>query len=418
MKRILALDGGGIRGVFTLEVLLKMENLLREKHYNNSPAFVLRDHFDFFAGTSTGAIIAALLCWGKSVGEIRDLYTKRGREIFRPFPWYHPIKRLFFSRFDSRPLADMLKVLFSVDGKVAKLGASRLRRMDMGNEEEAGSETETLAEGEGKYLLLVVRNHSTGSSWPLTNNPHSKFNKPKAKSDAPTGPDTHNPNAESNVPTVPDTMLEFPLWQLVRASTAAPTYFDPEEIDLGGIRQLLVDGSVSPYSNPALIAALTAILPAYRINWPTGPEKIRVVSVGTIEFSSALPVSDEKLWLGNNATYIPVCLLQTIAWQQDYLCRCLGECIYGELLDKEVGYLVESLDRDSDGEYPVWHQRPGPAWFSYVRYNPTYRRWNDHDRILKKHPDLARFDAVNTIPTLEKIGHEYAEQAVKLEHLI
>ncbi len=404
MKHILSLDGGGIRGVFTLEVLLKIETLLREQQYNNSPDFVLRDHFDFFAGTSTGAIIAALLCWGMPVGEIRDLYTKHGRDIFRPIPWHrHPIKRLLYSRFDSQPLAEMLQRLFSENGTDAKLGASRLRRMDMRNEAAAKSETETLAEGEGKFLLLVVRNHSTGSSWPLTNNPHAKFNKLKANSDA---------------PTQPDSLLRFPLWQLVRASTAAPTYFDPEEIVLGGIRQLLVDGSVSPYSNPALIAALTAILPAYRINWPTGPEKIRVVSVGTIEFSSRLQVKDEKLWLGHNAKHIPVALLQTIAWQQDYLCRCLGECIYGELLDKEVGHLVESLDRDSNGEYPVWHQRPGPGWFSYVRYNPTYRRQDDLDKMLKKYPRLSEIAAVDTIPILKDIGRDYAEQTVKLEHLI
>jgi patatin-like phospholipase/acyl hydrolase len=391
MKRILSLDGGGIRGVFTLEVLLKMENLLRKEHYNSSPSFVLRDHFDFFAGTSTGAIIAALLCWGMPVSEILDLYTRHGRDIFRPLPWYrHPIKRLFYSRFDSRPLADLLQRLFSENGMHAELGASRLRRMDRRDEGAAVSETGTPAESEGKYLLLVVRNHSTGSSWPLTNNPHSKF----------------------------DTMLKFPLWQLVRASTAAPTYFDPEEIVLDGIKQLLVDGSISPYSNPALIAALTAILPAYRINWPTGPEKIRVVSVGTIEFSSKLRVKNEKLWLLHNAKKIPVALLQTIAWQQDYLCRCLGECMYGELLDQEVGYLAESLDRDSNGEYPVWHQRPGPAWFSYVRYNPTYRRQDDLDKMLKKYPRLSEIAAVDTIPILHEIGRDYAAQTVKLEHLI
>lgn len=397
MKRILALDGGGIRGVFTLEVLLKMENLLREQQYNNAPDFVLRDHFDFFAGTSTGAIIAALLCWGMPVSEILDLYTRHARDIFRPFALYHHlIKRVLFSHFNSRPLADMLQRLFSENGMDAKLGASRLRRMDLRNEAEPGSEAETLAEGEGKFLLLVVRNHTTGSSWPLTNNPYAKF----------------------NAPTRPESILNFPLWQLVRASTAAPTYYDPEEIVLGGIRQLLVDGSVSPYSNPALIAALTAILPAYKINWPTGPEKIRVVSVGTIEFSSKLKVRNQMLWRGHHATHIPVALLQTIAWQQDYLCRCLGECLFGELLDTEVGHLAESLDRDSDGEYPVWKQRPGPGWFSYVRYNPTYRRQHDLDIMLKKYPRLSRIDAVDTIPILKEIGQNYAEETVKLEHLV
>ena len=75
-------------------------------------------------------------------------------------------------------------------------------------------------------------------------------------------------------------------------------------------------------------------------------------------------------------------------------------------------------DRVSNGEYPVWHQRPGPGWFSYVRYNPTYRRQDDLDKMLKKYPRLSEIAAVDTIPILQDIGRDYAEHTVKLEHLI
>jgi len=57
-KRILALDGGGIRGMITLEILASIENLLRQK-LERGNNFVLADYFDFVSGTSTGAIIAA-----------------------------------------------------------------------------------------------------------------------------------------------------------------------------------------------------------------------------------------------------------------------------------------------------------------------------------------------------------------------
>src|ERR1700741_4658887 len=80
MKRILSLDGGGIRGVFSLEILLRIETLLRE--HLNSPKLVLADHFDFFAGTSTGAIIAACLSWGMTVDRIRNFYLQNGAEMF------------------------------------------------------------------------------------------------------------------------------------------------------------------------------------------------------------------------------------------------------------------------------------------------------------------------------------------------
>jgi len=80
-KRILALDGGGIRGVLTLEFLLELEKQLREKLQLGN-GFVLADYFDLIAGTSTGAIIAAALALGKSVEEVRGFYLNCGCEIF------------------------------------------------------------------------------------------------------------------------------------------------------------------------------------------------------------------------------------------------------------------------------------------------------------------------------------------------
>ena len=68
-KKILALDGGGIRGILSVEILAKLESLLREK-LGKDENFVLADYFDFIAGTSTGAIVAACLSWGMTVDRI------------------------------------------------------------------------------------------------------------------------------------------------------------------------------------------------------------------------------------------------------------------------------------------------------------------------------------------------------------
>jgi len=157
MKRILTLDGGGIRGVFSLEILLRMQELLRAQY--GSPNMVLADHFDFFAGTSTGAIIATCLCWGMPVEEILELYVKYGKTMFRPVPWYRPLKKYLVSRYQARPLSELLQRTFSEDGNgqvPALLNTARLR----------------------KLLLVVVRNHTTGSAWPITNNLKAKFNNP------------------------------------------------------------------------------------------------------------------------------------------------------------------------------------------------------------------------------------------------
>lgn len=390
MKSILALDGGGIRGVFTLEVLLKIEEVLREHYAKTDPAkaqsFVLRDHFDFLAGTSTGAIIATCLCWGMPVKRVMDMYLEFGPRMFQPLPWYRPIKKYLVARFDAAPISQKLQSLFlEADGSPAKLSSPQLRN------------------GEKQNLLMVVlRNHSTGSAWPLTNNPHALFNDPRR----------------------PDSNGQIPLWRLVRASTAAPTFFPPERIQLGPTEYVFVDGSITPYSNPALIAALTAILPGYRINWPTGPDKIRLVSVGTITFSSELPVGDPKLWIGYFATSIPAALLQSMGWQQDYLCRCLGDCLFAEKLvpenpgsDRMVGENLDIEVGDLLAGNLLSAPPPGRSWFSYVRYNRTYKK-KEMAEILKDDPRLKRIDAIDAIPRLAEIGQAYAEANVKLEHLI
>jgi patatin-like phospholipase/acyl hydrolase len=359
MKRILALDGGGIRGVFTLEVLLRVQTLLRE-HYN-APEMMLSEHFDFFAGTSTGAIIATCLCWGMDVQTILDMYELHGRTMFTPVR--DPFKKLLVSKFEAKPLSDMLRRIFSEDGegkKPSPLGTNRLK----------------------KLLLVVVRNHSTGSAWPLTNNPLAKYNDR----------------------TRPDCNLNVPLWKVLRASTAAPVYYDPEKIILGDHEEIFVDGSITPYNNPALIAALSATLPCYRLNWPSGPENLRVVSLGSMRFSSALPKDVGSLWVLYNAKKIPPALIQGIAWEQDYMCRCLGECLYGEPLDAEIGDLMGG-------------SLPGQRWFSYVRYNQSYNA-DAAAKLLKSHSNLAELDAVTASPVFRKLGKAYAKEHVQLQHLI
>ncbi len=72
--RVLSLDGGGAKGFYTLGVLREIEGLL------GSP---LCDRFDLIFGTSTGAIIAALLALGYTVDEILGFYKKYVPEIMK-----------------------------------------------------------------------------------------------------------------------------------------------------------------------------------------------------------------------------------------------------------------------------------------------------------------------------------------------
>lgn len=77
--RILALDGGGIRGAFTAAVLAKWAEMLGANGGRD-----LVKHFDLVAGTSTGAILAIGLAVGKTPLEILNFYKEHGPKIFEP----------------------------------------------------------------------------------------------------------------------------------------------------------------------------------------------------------------------------------------------------------------------------------------------------------------------------------------------
>src|SRR5271170_2385567 len=81
--RILALDGGGIRGLYTAVLLNRLDNEV--------PNFT--DRADLVAGTSTGGILALGLANGMSPGALVELYEDNGQAIFARSPW-HQIRDL------------------------------------------------------------------------------------------------------------------------------------------------------------------------------------------------------------------------------------------------------------------------------------------------------------------------------------
>lgn len=73
MKRILSIDGGGIKGMFPATFLAELEATVERP---------LWEYFDLITGTSTGGIIAIGLAMGIPASTIRDLYEEKGPEIF------------------------------------------------------------------------------------------------------------------------------------------------------------------------------------------------------------------------------------------------------------------------------------------------------------------------------------------------
>ncbi len=155
-RKLLALDGGGIRGMLTLGVLARMEEELKARlGCQDDDSFRLCDYFDYIAGTSTGAIIAACLAWGMSVKEIRYFYEEKGtlmfeygfwpRLIMKRFPipsWRQSLVQLFPSAYNPENLRQSLQDIFQEDdGQPATLGSQKLKTL----------------------LLMMLRNATTDS---------------------------------------------------------------------------------------------------------------------------------------------------------------------------------------------------------------------------------------------------------------
>ena len=352
-RKLLACDGGGIRGIISIEVLARIESELRKSSGNLK--LVLADYFDYVAGTSTGAIIATLIALGYSVDQTRDFYLRSGAEMFH--------KARLWERFRTKFEDDKLsKMLRDVIGEDTTLGSEKLRTL----------------------LMMVMRNATTDSPWPLSNNPKARYNDVG--------------RADCN--------LKLPLWQLVRASTAAPTYFPPEVVRVGR-DFIFVDGAVTMFNNPAFQLFLMATSEPYRLLWPTGDDKMLLISVGTGASANANSnLSPEEMNLLYNAGTIPSALMAAALHEQDFLCRIFGKCLAGDSLDREIGSVIGQGIPDV------------PKLFTYARYNAELSR-EGLDALGLEHINaghVQQIDSVEHIGEMQEVGQALAQQKVKAEH--
>jgi len=361
--KLLALDGGGIRGVITLEILREMERMLQSEMGRDN-SFVLAEYFDYVGGTSTGAIIATCLSLGWRVDRIQAFYEQSGAQMFDRAS----LLRRFRYKFEDEKLAALLQ---------RELGPGR-----------------TLGDpGLKTLLLLVMRNATTDSPWPVSSNPLAKY----------------------NARTLGDCNLDLLLWQLVRASTAAPTYFPPQPIQVGDQQFIFVDGGVTMYNNPAFQLFLMATIAPYNLCWPVGEQTMLLVSVGTGASADAnANLVPGQMNLVYNASSIPSALMFAASNEQDFLCRVFGKTMCGAVLDSEVGDLIAPADPLPSGRIPG---PVHPKLFTYMRYNADLSKSGLTDLKLPdiRPEEVQQMDSVEHIAELEEVG-KAAARAVKAQH--
>lgn len=356
-KILLSVDGGGIRGMLSLQILKRIETIARVR--SGDASLVLAEAFDYIAGTSTGAIIAAGLAMGLSCDEVERFYLEQAPRMFSPNRNW--IKRYTAARYDSGELQQQLQDVFGAD---TTLGSDRLRTL----------------------LMVVMLNASTSSPWPLSSNPKALYN------------DRALCGAASN--------LNFPLWRLVRASAAAPLFFSPEAIEIEGHNHLFLDGALTSFNNPAFKLFQMATLPEYRLNWPVGQDRMMLVSVGTgivsrsltqldpasVGFLDALPTALQSLMSSGTA-------------EQDLLCRSFARVVAGDSVDGEVG--------DLHGASAIG----GQALFSYARYNADLTpKGLDRCGLSRWASTPLGIDALGAIDACRDIGAWVARERVEAEH--
>ncbi|HVO25168.1 MAG TPA: patatin-like phospholipase family protein [Candidatus Margulisiibacteriota bacterium] len=356
-KRILSLDGGGIRGILTLEYLDAIETLLRARSGRSD--LLLCDYFDLIGGTSTGSIIAAALACGFTVAKLKALYRDIGATVFKGS---FLRKGLLVPKFPSEPVHKALDQNLGAD---TTLDSDRIRT----------------------GLMVMAKRLDTGAPWPLHNHPEARY----AAQDG-----------------------RLLLSDVVRASTAAPTYFEPERIailsrDGTVVDGAFVDGGVSPFNDPSLQLLMLAALHGHGFRWQTGTENLLLISVGTGTYKQTFSADKlMKMVAAEQGLRALQSLMDDCGRMNHAMVQWLTRCLTPWTIDRAVG----DMQLDSAN---------GPKLATSVRYNVILEpSWLSTEVSLAYGPEqvakIAEMDDPTNMDDLAKIGRLAAAKQVKPGH--
>jgi patatin-like phospholipase/acyl hydrolase len=310
MKRkvtILSIDGGGIRGIIPAVILSYIEEGLQRKAGNRK--VFLSDYFDMVAGTSTGGILACfyLLPEAKPAKEAVEFYARYGKAIFS--------KRSF------NPLG--LR-----EEKYAQKGLE-----------------EVLLKTMGEAKLSEVKKRCLITAYDMEQRKAVMF--------------TDKDTAVGDI-------RNYYLRDVARATSAAPTYFEPAEVrSLGDAVSHLIDGGIFA-NNPTLCAGIEAHKSDFGFCKNPTADDLFILSVGTGKEKKRYKYADAKDWgLVGWARPMLDMLLSASAEVVHYQLRQLFEGGTGKYhrLEPELGNASPEMDDASEGN--IKHLRE--AGSAYVR---------------------------------------------------
>jgi predicted acylesterase/phospholipase RssA len=282
-KRILSLDGGGVRGLITLGMLKEVERHLSARSSNPSE-FRLSDYFDLIGGTSTGALIATMLAMAVRVDRIVEIYFDLIPQIFTA----PRTTAGLYAKFEAQVFKDKLNETFD------DLLIKDLRRPDLVGEKTAYREPRLGSDVLKTGLAVIAKRIDTDSVWVITNNPKSKYWTPDNAfwTSKPVGErEAFHANRD------------YALRDIVRASASAPYFLDAVEISVDpDTTGLFLDGGVTPHNNPAAALFLLATLSGHGADvasptgfeWGAGADDLFLLSLGTGQWRQRVKTDDHR----------------------------------------------------------------------------------------------------------------------------
>ncbi len=248
--RVLAIDGGGVRGIIPATVLADLERRVAP--------LPLSSLFDLIVGTSTGGILALGLTVPGDNGpkhtaaSLRQLYIAEAEAIFPSGGPPNFTQRILGTRHPRQWLRDPIAIL--------KGSAQRAGAVTGGNPRFAGGARYS-SEGRDEVLerYLSDAHLSEALTHVLITSYDMAFDEPMVFSSQPVG----------------NFVTDVPMHVVARATSAGPTYFAPEEYVDGERDRALVDGGVY-VNNPAILGYLFGEQAAEAAN-----RSLALVSLGT-----------------------------------------------------------------------------------------------------------------------------------------
>ncbi len=284
-KRILAIDGGGIRSLISLGFLERLEAVLREQH--NNPNMRLYEYFDLIGGTSTGAFLAAGLAVGMDMAELKRCYIRLSNKAFAKSSL--KLWELFFKKGPVERELNKTFVNITLDSSEIQTG-----------------------------LCIVTKRADINNIWLFLNHPKDVYYSRYG---------------------------HILLRDILYASLDGKSFLTPRKISLKpNETAAFTDAGISIANNPAFQLFQTAVLQGYPFRWPIGENRLLLVSVGAGVMQRRFRVDKitHKLEQDNWKSMIPFLMAEEAGRQNQLILQYLSRSPTPWEVDREAGNL--SLD--------------------------------------------------------------------------